>query len=152
MIYKLNRPWRVSKKQPGVIMDSKGFPVCSVSVLPVKIHDLNSVAEFIVLLVNASIIIEKDKKMDQRNLTDVSEAIIQERLYQDQKFGTVGQHPHELPSWIYIMGNALDKANYFWISGIEDLAIKEILQATAVGFACLQQYGIPERAKRVKNE
>ncbi|KKL94975.1 hypothetical protein LCGC14_1859200, partial [marine sediment metagenome] len=53
---------------------------------------------------------------------------------------------------IYIMGNALDRSNGNWINGIEDLAIEEILQATAVGFACLQQYGIPESARRGKNE
>lgn len=152
MTYKLNRPWRVSRNQPGVILDCKDYPVCSVSMFPVQIYDLNSLAEFIVLLVNASIILKENKRMDQRNLTDVSEAIIHERLYQDQTFGTVGQHPHEIPSWIYIMLNALDKSNENWISGIEDLALKEMLQATAVGFACLQQYGIPENAKRVKNE
>ncbi len=152
MNYKLNRPWRVSEDQPGVILDAIGFPVCSVSILPVPIHDLNSLAEFIVALVNTSIVTEEDERMDQRNLTDVHQAIMQERVHQDQKFGTVGQHPHEIPSWIYIMGNALDRSNGNWINGIEDLAIEEILQATAVGFACLQQYGIPESARRGKNE
>lgn len=146
-IYKLNRPWRVSELQPGVILDAIGFPVCSVSVLPIQINDLNNVADLIVRLVNATASVQ-GYRIDVGNLNTVHQEIIRERVYQDLTFGSVEEHPHEIPSWIYIMGNAMDNANRFWINGKNDLAIKEMIQATAVGFACLQQYGIPEGAKR----
>lgn len=142
---RFNLPWKVSEVNPCVILDASGFPICSM--IPVQNAALTDMAELVVKLVNATAPAEV-RRMDKENLNAVHGAIMQERFYQDSKFGTVSEHPHEIPSWIYIMGNALDNANRFWINGKEDLAIKEMIQATAVGFACLQQYGIPEGAKR----
>ena len=145
----INRPWRVSNNQPGVILDSKGYPVCAVSILPVQFYDINSMAEFIVTLVNEVIlIVEEDDKMDQKNLTDVHQAIMHERIYQDGMFGRIEEHPHGIPGWITIMRNQLDNAEMAWIDKLQDMALEEVLHATAVGFACLQQHGIPESVKR----
>lgn len=62
MTYQINRPWRVSENQPGVILDNSGYPVCMVSILPVQFYDLNSLAEFIVTLVNEAVLIEEDNR------------------------------------------------------------------------------------------
>lgn len=70
----------------------------------------------------------------------VARAIERERRYQDQKWGTLEEHPHTIQRWVEIMQAQLEKAE----SGLhsKESALAEIIQAVAVGHACLEQYGI----------
>lgn len=73
-------------------------------------------------------------------------AVLHERSYQDAKWGTLKEHPHEVGSWIAIMRRELREADDAWCSARGDEgALQEILQVIAVGFACLEQHGVIER-------
>lgn len=77
---------------------------------------------------------------------DVFSAIAKERTYQDSKWGTIEQHPHDVSDWLLIMRQELDEAMNAWVSLPDDSeALKEILQVVAVGVACLEQHGVVER-------
>ena len=99
-----------------------------------------------------------DFSKPQVSLEDVFGAIEREREYQDAKWGTVIQNPHDEGDWVEIMQQELNEAKSAWRGyqptshlarrksveyGTETL--KEILQVVAVGVACLQQHGIVER-------
>lgn len=71
-------------------------------------------------------------------------AIVEERAYQDRKWGTVEENPHEVGQWIAIMQRELDEAreayDNCWTTGL-----LEILQVAAVAVACLEQHGVQMR-------
>lgn len=77
---------------------------------------------------------------------DVYKAICRERRFQDKVWG----HMHDKMSvqgWILIMDEELNEAKKDWVkTGLDDLALREILQVVAVGFACLERNKIVERA------
>ena len=76
----------------------------------------------------------------------IYEAIRRERNYQDRKWGTPLDHPHEVPGWLLIMQGELDEAKEAWLkSGGDEESLREILQVIAVGVACLEQHGVVER-------
>jgi hypothetical protein len=76
-------------------------------------------------------------------LIDIRDAIDNERDYQDEKYGTVEEHPHSILEWIRIMANEIKKAEDTWLHGGRDEAmLEEIVQAIAVGHACLEQHGV----------
>lgn len=78
--------------------------------------------------------------------TPIYHAIERERLYQDQKWGTLAEHPHEVGAWITLMRRELAEAEEAWCTQRGDAAaLREILQVIAVGVACLEQHGIVER-------
>jgi hypothetical protein len=85
---------------------------------------------------------------DNRKLSHIVQAIIHEREYQDTHKGVEGKNKHEIPGWVLIMKEQLDAAAIAWLDGGIDKALAEILQATAVGVACLQQHGVPDIAFR----
>jgi len=69
-----------------------------------------------------------------------------EREYQDKKWGTVEERPHDVAGWLLIMEGELAEAKQAWIKGVGDKdALLEILQVIAVGVACLEQHGVVER-------
>lgn len=73
-------------------------------------------------------------------------AIDRERAYQDNKWGTIQEHPHDVAAWILIMRSELAEAEQGWVKGNGDRdALAEILQVIAVGVACLEQHGVVER-------
>jgi hypothetical protein len=75
---------------------------------------------------------------------EVIEAISIEREFQDQKHGSLDKSPHTIGEWILIMEAELQEAKVALIKGGKgrDSVLREILQTTAVGFACLEQHGI----------
>lgn len=76
----------------------------------------------------------------------IIEAIRRERVYQDAKWGTVKDHPHDVPGWLLIMRSELTEAEEGWVHcGGDKEALREILQVIATGVACLEQHGIFER-------
>jgi hypothetical protein len=69
-----------------------------------------------------------------------------ERDFQDQKWGPIEDHPHEMGSWILIMESLLADARKAWQSVNGDAkAAEELRKVIAVGVACLEQHGVIER-------
>lgn len=92
-------------------------------------------------------------KRENQKLEYIWDAMIQERNYQDTHKGIDGKNKHDIPGWVLIMRKQLDTAVMEWIDGDVDKSLAEILQATAVGVACLQQHGVPDAALRhIKGE
>lgn len=78
---------------------------------------------------------------------DVLAAVIGERTYQDRKWGTIEEHPHEVGSWLTIMRQMLTDAERAYMSQRGDLdALDELRKVVAVGVACMEQHGVPSRA------
>lgn len=77
---------------------------------------------------------------------NIIEAIAFERAYQDAKWGTPREHPHDVGAWITIMRKELREAEDAWCGGRGDLgALVEIGHVIAVGIACMEQHGAPTR-------
>jgi len=77
---------------------------------------------------------------------DVLAAVIGERVFQDRKWGTVEQHPHEVGSWLTIMRQLLNDAERAYMSQRGDKgALDELRKVVAVGVACMEQHGVPSR-------
>lgn len=75
-------------------------------------------------------------------------AIIEERHYQDSRWGPVHEHPHEVAGWLTIMRHHLSAAEAAWSiggSGSDEKALHEVRKAVAVGVACMEQHGSPKR-------
>lgn len=80
-------------------------------------------------------------------------AIGMERAYQDAKWGTIDEHPHDVGGWLTIMRKELREAEDGWCSERGNhKALCEILQVVTVGFACLQQWGIVTRDDLTKGK
>ena len=78
---------------------------------------------------------------------DIYQAIDQERLYQDQKWGTITMRPHEVSAWLTILRAQLNRAEMAWASSEGDAAaLKAIRQLAAVSVACMEQHGVIYRA------
>ena len=72
-------------------------------------------------------------------------AIEDERDYQEAKWGTNDEHPHDLGSWVLIMEGELQEAKDAFMKAKPDEILKEILQVITVGVACLEQHGVVTR-------
>lgn len=84
---------------------------------------------------------------------NVYEAIESERRYQDRKWGTVEQHPHEVGAWLTLMRKHLSDAESAWASSDGDYgALNEIRKVLAIGVACAEQHGLPRRSVFVPAE
>lgn len=80
---------------------------------------------------------------------DVLAAVIGERSHQDQKWGTIGEHPHEVGAWLTIMRKLLRDAEEAWTGQRGDLgALDELRKVVAVGVACMEQHGVPSRLRK----
>jgi len=83
-----------------------------------------------------------------KNQNSVFDAVVREREYQDNKWGTIEDHPHDVPGWILIMRKELEEAEDEWVHNGGDVpALREILQVIAIGVAALEQHGVFEREK-----
>lgn len=77
---------------------------------------------------------------------EVFEVIKDERHYQDQKWGTIHEHPHEVGGYLTLMRKLLTDAENAWASGSSDHdALDQIRKVVAVGVACGEQHGLPPR-------
>jgi len=73
---------------------------------------------------------------------DVLSAIYDERVFQNRKWGTVTDHPHEVGGWLTIMRKILTDADAAWSGNKGDIgALDEIRKVVAVGIACMEQHG-----------
>jgi len=77
---------------------------------------------------------------------DVLEAIEKERMFQDEKHGTILKNPHSVAVWLLLMKAEMDEAFHAAIKGGKgrDNVIKEVIQVVALGVACLEQHGVEE--------
>lgn len=76
----------------------------------------------------------------------VFSVVTDERVYQDRKWGTLDEHPHEVGSWITIMRKLLRDAEDAYQSQRGDIgALDEIRKVVAVGVACMEQHGTVPR-------
>lgn len=86
--------------------------------------------------------------MNAMTRQDVFLAIEQERIHQDQKWGTLDEHPHEVGSWLTIMRQLLNDAERAYMSQRGDIgALDEVRKVVAVGVACMEQHGVPPRSR-----
>lgn len=84
--------------------------------------------------------------LENPTVDEITIAITRERQYQDEKWGTIEDHPHTPREWLAIMETELEEAKKAWVSQAGDFGcLQKILQVAAVGFACLEQHGIVER-------
>lgn len=80
------------------------------------------------------------------NLSAALRVIGEERAYQDGKWGTLEQHPHELGAWLLIMEDIIADARKVYRSKQGDkAALHEVRKLLAVGIACAEQHGLPGR-------
>lgn len=78
---------------------------------------------------------------------DVLTAIHDERVFQNRKWGTVKEHPHEVGGWLTIMRKLLTDAEAEWSSKRGDIgALEEIRKVVATGIACMEQHGAVNRS------
>lgn len=75
-------------------------------------------------------------------------AITTEREFQDKKWGTIQQHPHEVGGWMTIMRKLLSDAEAAWSNGRGNQgALDELRKVVAVGVACMEQHGAVPRGE-----
>ena len=83
------------------------------------------------------------RKMER---SKVYEVIDSERKFQDRKWGTIEQHPHEVGGWLTLMRTLLSDAEKVWATNNNDgPALDEIRKVLAVGVACCEQHGVEHR-------
>lgn len=82
---------------------------------------------------------------------EVMAAIIEERQYQDNKWGSIEAHPHTVGEWILLIEDELNEAKRALIKGGtgRDSVISELVQVAALALACLEQHGLEERGRSV---
>lgn len=77
-------------------------------------------------------------EIDRKVLTAVHE----ERVFQNRKWGTIEQHPHEVGGYLTLMRKLLTDAEASWSTQRSDKgALDEIRKVVAVGIACMEQHG-----------
>lgn len=77
---------------------------------------------------------------------EVYRVIDGERKYQDWKWGSIEDRPHEVGAWIALMENLLEDARRAWGCSRSDMpALDELRKLVAVGVACMEQHGVPGR-------
>lgn len=82
--------------------------------------------------------------MDQKA---VFEAIASERGYQDRKWGTPAEHPHEVGGYLTLMDAHLQRAKAAWAGANNDNeALESLRKVLAIGVACGEQYGLRGRS------
>lgn len=78
--------------------------------------------------------------------SDVYQVIDNERAYQDWKWGSITDHPHEVGAWLLLMEQLLQKARAAWVGCSGDIpALDELRQVVTVGVACMEQHGVRQR-------
>lgn len=78
----------------------------------------------------------------------VFEAIDSERDYQDRKWGTPAEHPHEVGGYLTLMDVHLQRAKAAWAGANNDAgALEALRKVLAIGVACAEQHGIPSRSR-----
>jgi hypothetical protein len=74
---------------------------------------------------------------------DVMLALMDERIFQDKKWGSIEEHGHTIGEWIIIAEFELSEARTALIKGGSgrDSVRSELIQTMTVLFACLEEHG-----------
>jgi hypothetical protein len=81
------------------------------------------------------------------NRTKVYEIIDSERYYQERKWGTINQHPHEVGAYLTLMDVHLSRAKEALAGRADDYgALEALRKVIAIGVACAEQHGMPGRS------
>lgn len=74
-------------------------------------------------------------------------AIQEEISFQDRKWGSPSEHPHEVAGWILLIGKFNRLAGEAWCSDLGDAgALDAMRKVAALAIQCLRQHGCPRRA------
>ncbi len=81
--------------------------------------------------------------MTKLTFEQVVELIRNERMFQDEKWGTIEEKNQSLAGHLQVLESELDEAKHGWIKNVpgKHSALSEVVQIAAVCFACLEQYG-----------
>jgi hypothetical protein len=82
------------------------------------------------------------------NLERIFENIKAERAYQDEKWGTIEEHPHTMLEWVLIAEKELKKGLDSWLNGDPDWEFQAkcaFRKAMAVCCAAQEQHGTVTR-------
>ena len=78
---------------------------------------------------------------------EVISAVHDERVYQNRKWGTIAEHPHEVGGYLTLMRKLLADAESAWCTQRGDEgALDEIRKVVSVGIACMEQCGAVPRS------
>ncbi len=81
-----------------------------------------------------------------QNQAAVISAIVNERAYQDAKWGTIQERPREVGTYLTLMRALLTDADRAYAkSKGDEPALNELRKVIAVGVACLEQHGVQDR-------
>lgn len=83
-----------------------------------------------------------------RNKTDVLMAMIEERKFQDEKFGPLDSGgSHTLGEWVLLIEAELAEAKFALIKGGtgRNTLRSELIQIAALVLACLEQHGLDDQ-------
>lgn len=71
------------------------------------------------------------------------EEVREERQYQEDKWGTINEHPQSIPGYLVILRKELEEAEAGWMKNKQgrDSALHEIKQIAAVALACIEEHG-----------
>lgn len=90
---------------------------------------------------------QRNRELRRRKM--IYQAISRERTFQERKWGTNAEHPHDVGAWLTIMRVELVEAERDWCTANgHKKALTEILQVAAVAVACMEQHGVVERGER----
>lgn len=99
-------------------------------------------------VVNHRAIIEEQSRKFRikHRLDQIHCAIAHERVYQDNKWGTIEEHGHSLAEWVLIAEAELNEAKTAVIKGGKgrNSLRSEIIQTIAVLQAALEQHGVED--------
>lgn len=77
---------------------------------------------------------------------NVYDAIGTERYYQEQKWGSIEEHPQSVGGYLTLMRVHLTNAEAAWVGSDNDKAALHCLRKVlALGVACGEQHGLPKR-------
>jgi len=89
--------------------------------------------------------LQADLKFEEFLEKGILEAIVNERLYQDRKYGTPERRHLSVGTYLLIMRKELEEAISAMIQGDQNGAMSELLQVVAVGVAAMERHGVQER-------
>lgn len=77
---------------------------------------------------------------------NVYDAIGTERYYQEQKWGSIEEHPQSVGGYLTLMRVHLTNAEAVWAGSTGDTdALHYLRKVLALGVACGEQHGLPKR-------
>lgn len=90
---------------------------------------------------------------DTNKVTKIFDALLEERAFQDGKWGTIEENPHTIGEWLLIMQKELTEAiDAYFQRPANRLMLDEIRQVAAVAIACMEQHGFVERLEKNQTE